>query len=182
MTPATVAAQTPLAVLILEDREADARLMVHELGSAGYLAVWERVETEADFLDRIEREPELILADYNLPQFDALSALRLLRERNLDIPFIIVSGSIGEELAVQAMQDGAADYLLKDRLARLGPAVTKALAQKKLRESKRQAEESLRITERRLQQLVSSTPAVIYSLKFDGQAYRPAWVSQSVEY
>src|SRR5207248_913948 len=86
-------------------------------------------------------------ADYCLPQFDALQALRLLRARGVDIPFIIVSGSIGEDTAVAAMREGAADYLLKDRLARLGEAVRGALEQKRLRDEKRQVEDALRQSE-----------------------------------
>jgi len=72
------------------------------------------------YLAQLHADLDVILADYSLPQFDALRALRLLQERGLDIPFIIVSGTIGEELAVSAMKEGAADYLLKDRLARMG--------------------------------------------------------------
>ena len=141
----------PLDVLILEDRESDARLMLKELYSAGFDPTWKRVETKSDYLAGLEPVPDLILADYNLPQFDALRALRLLRERGLDIPFIIISGSIGEDTAVQALQEGAADYLLKDRLSRLGQAVTHALAQKKLRDAKRLADEELQ--ERKHRQL-----------------------------
>jgi PAS domain S-box-containing protein len=165
----------PLRVLVVEDRESDARLMVEELKQAGLHPVWDRVETESDYLARLEPAPDVILSDYHLPQFDAERALHLLREQRLDIPFIIVSGSIGEDRAVKIMRDGAADYLLKDRLGRLGQAVTQALEQRSLRESLRQ-------TERRLQQLVSATPAVIYALKYDGDAYVPTWVSQSIEH
>ncbi len=149
--------------------------MVEELKQAGLHPIWDRVETESDYLARLEPAPDVILSDYHLPQFDAERALHLLRERKLDIPFIIVSGSIGEDRAVKIMRDGAADYLLKDRLGRLGQAVAQALEQRSLRESLRQ-------TERRLQQLVSATPAVIYALKFDGEAYVPTWVSQSIEH
>ncbi|HEY2253928.1 MAG TPA: response regulator [Planctomycetaceae bacterium] len=171
-----------LHVLIVEDRDSDARLMVAELYQSGFDVIWERVETEPEFLARVDLTPDLILSDYNLPQFDAPRALQILRERELDIPLIIVSGSIGEDLAVRAIQEGAADYLLKDRLGRLAHAVSGALAQQRLRESNRQAVESLRVTEKRLQQLVSQTPAVIYALKYEGDAYRPDWVSQSVEH
>jgi PAS domain S-box-containing protein len=135
---------TPLSVLILEDRPADAELILHELRRAGFNPNWQRVETEADYLTRLHTNLDVILADYSLPQFDALRALQLLQERGLDMPFIIVSGSIDEELAVFAMKQGAADYLLKDRLARLGQAVAQALEQKQLREAKRQAEEKYR--------------------------------------
>jgi len=134
----------PLSVLILEDRSADAALMLHELRRAGFDPAWQRVETDADYLAQLHADLDVILADYSLPQFDALRALRLLQERGLDIPFIIVSGTIGEELAVSAMKEGAADYLLKDRLARMGQVVAQALEQKQLREAKRQAEERYR--------------------------------------
>jgi two-component system cell cycle sensor histidine kinase/response regulator CckA len=130
----------PLKVLLLEDRASDARLVLHELRQAGFEPQWERVETEADFLSKLDGPWEIILADYSLPQFDAPSALRLVRERNIDVPLIIVSGTIGEELAVAAMKEGAADYLLKDRLSRLGPAVKQALAQRRLAEQLRQAQ------------------------------------------
>ena len=118
---------TPLKVLILEDRPADAALMVHELRRAGFDPMWRRVETETEYLAHLQSGLDVILADYSLPQFDALRALQLLREHGWDTPFLIVSGNIGEELAVSAMKQGAADYLLKDRLARLGPAVARAL-------------------------------------------------------
>jgi two-component system, cell cycle sensor histidine kinase and response regulator CckA len=130
----------PLRVLLLEDRASDARLVLHELVQAGFEPLWERVETEADFAARLDAPWEVILADYSLPQFDAASALRLVRARKLEIPFIIVSGTIGEEVAVAAMKEGAADYLLKDRLSRLGPAVRQALAQRRLAEQLRQAQ------------------------------------------
>ncbi|HEY2252407.1 MAG TPA: response regulator, partial [Planctomycetaceae bacterium] len=136
--------KTSLKVLIVEDYEADARLMLAALREADFEPDWACVETEADYLAGLDQAPELILSDYNLPQFDAPRALALLHERGLDIPFIIVSGSIGEDLAVNALKEGAADYLLKDRLGRLGQAVTSALAQKQLRESKRQLEEQFR--------------------------------------
>lgn len=134
----------PLRVLILEDREADAALVLHELRQAGFDPVWQRVDDEAGFLTQLESPPDLICADYYMPQFDAVRALALIKERGLDIPFIIVSGSIGEELAVAAMRQGATDYLLKDRLARLGPAVQQALEQKRLRYEKRQMDQSLK--------------------------------------
>lgn len=134
----------PIRVLILEDRSADAELMVHELRRAGFDPAWQRVEAESDYLIQLDSGFDVILADYALPQFDALHALRRLQERRLDIPFIIVSGSIGEEMAVAAMKQGAADYLLKDRLARLGQAVAQALEKKQLRDEKRRAEVQLR--------------------------------------
>jgi two-component system, cell cycle sensor histidine kinase and response regulator CckA len=137
----------PLRVLILEDRLTDARLVVNELRHAGYEPRWERVDTEQDFvacLDATFDSLDLILADYNLPQFDAPRALQRLQERGLNVPFIIVSGFIGEETAVAAMKDGAADFLLKDRLGRLGPAVTRALEQRQMRDTERKAELLLR--------------------------------------
>jgi CheY-like chemotaxis protein len=133
----------PLRVLILEDRPEDAELVLYELRRAGFDPSHQRVETEADYLARLHEDLEVILADYSLPQFDALGALRLLQERGLDIPFIVVTTSLSEEVAVECMKQGAADYLLKDRLARLGLAVRRVLQEKKLREEKRRAEAAL---------------------------------------
>ena len=136
---------TPLRVLMLEDQEADARLVLRELHTAGFQPTWTRVQTEQDFLASLATSLDIILADFSMPQFDALRALELLRERDVDVPVIIVSGSIGEDLAVRALQQGANDYLLKDRLGRLGPAIRQALESKRLRGERRQAEEQLRI-------------------------------------
>jgi len=148
---------TPLRVLILEDNPADAELIVHELRRAGFDPVWQRVDTEADYLGALDPALELILADYVLPQFDGLRALQLLQERGWDIPFILVSGAIGEDQAVAALKQGAADYLLKDRLARLGSAVAHARQEAKLREEERQAEAALRASEQYARSIIESS-------------------------
>jgi PAS domain S-box-containing protein len=132
-----------IRVLILEDRAADAELMLYELRRAGFEPDWDRVETEPDYLAHLSPALDLVLADYDLPQFDAVRALRRMQERGLEIPFIIVSGAIGEEIAVSVMSQGAADYLLKDRLARLGPAVAQALEQYRLRRERKKAQDML---------------------------------------
>jgi len=134
---------TPLHVLILEDCIMDAELMVHELRRAGFDPQWQRVETEADFLAHLDQKLDIILADYSLPQFDAQRALEHLNQRGLDVPFIIVSGCIGEERAVECMKSGATDYLLKDRLTRLGQAVRKGLEERLLRDDRQRVEEQL---------------------------------------
>ena len=159
----------PLRVLILEDRPADAELMLHELRRAGFDPVWERVDTEADYLSRLDPALDLILADYSLPQFDGVRALQRLQERGLDIPFIIVSGTIGEDVAVAAMKQGAADYLLKDRLARLGPAVAHALEGKRLRDERQKADEALRESERRFRALIENSQDVITLIDAGGK-------------
>jgi diguanylate cyclase (GGDEF)-like protein len=134
---------TPLRLLILEDCAPDAELMVETLLSSGFDPKWKRIDNEADYIASLEPQPDLILSDYSMPQFNASQALRLMKERGLDIPFIVVSGCIGEEMAVQCMKDGASDYLLKDRLARLGTAVSHALERKSLQTEKKAMEERL---------------------------------------
>lgn len=153
---------TPMQLLILEDRPSDAELMLYELRRAGFDPAWTRVDTEADYLVGLDSMPDLILADYNLPQFDGLRALELLNQRRLDIPFIIVSASIGEDLAVEAMRQGAADYLIKDRLGRLGQAVKAALRGKELRRQAHQAMEDLRASESRFRLLAENARDIIY--------------------
>jgi len=133
----------PLRVLLLEDCQDDARVIIHELRRAGFEPTGERVQTESDFHAHLDPALDLILADYQLPQFDALRALRLLQELGTDVPVIVITGALGDEAAVECLKRGAADYLLKDRLARLGQAVMHVLDQKRRRDDQRRAEEAL---------------------------------------
>jgi len=137
----------PIRIPILEDHEMDAELMLRELRRAEIEPEWQRVETEGNYLKAPESVPELILADFNLPQFSGQRALELLVERQLDIPFILVSGTVGEEITVDMMRLGAADYVLKDRMTRLGQAVLRALEDKRLQREKKLAEDNLRESE-----------------------------------
>ncbi len=133
----------PLRVLMLEDLETDAELMVRELARAGFDPIWERVDTEKKFLECVNRPYDLILSDNTMPSFDALTALDWLQQLQVDIPFVIVSGSIGEEQAVALLRHGAADYIMKDRIDRLGSAVERVLEQRRLRNDNRMAHAAL---------------------------------------
>lgn len=138
-----------LNVLILEDNPSDAELMLHELRKEGYDPTWDRVDSEPRYREILNPEYDIILSDYSMPQFNALKALEILQEQPFSLPFVVVTGSVGEEIAVQMIKQGADDYLLKDRLARLGPAVTKALREHKLGLQNRQAQEALIANEAR---------------------------------
>ena len=151
-----------LRALILEDRPEDAELMAHELRRSGYDPQWQRVETEPDFLAHLDPPPDVILADYSMPELEAGRALQLLQERGLNIPFIVVSGTIGEDAAVAMMRQGGADYLLKDRLGRLGPAVKHALMENVLREEKSLAEEELQASEVRFHTFMLHSPVLAF--------------------
>ncbi len=146
----------PLRVLILEDNPSDAELLLHALQRAGYTLEWDRVDMEGEYLARLSPDLDIILADYNLPQFNALEALYHLQERQLDIPFIVVTGSI-EEIAVECMKQGASDYLLKDRLSRLGQAVERALEQKKLRQARQLAENTIHESEQKFRSFIEQS-------------------------
>lgn len=151
-----------LRILILEDSVSDTVLMLDELNRAGIEPDWQRVETEPEYLSQLDMGCDVILADYKMSQFDATRALRLLQERGLDIPLIVVTGSVSEEVAVECMKLGAADYLLKDRLVRLGQAVTLAVQQKEVRAQKRQAEVALQESEERFRRLAHNAQDIIY--------------------
>ncbi len=140
---------TPLHVLILEDSPTDADVMLGHLREAGYSPEWRRVETEADYLAHLEPALDLILIDSTLPAFHGRRALEILRERGLDIPAIIVTGTISEEAALDLLRLGAADYLLKDRLERLGTAARNAFAQRVLRRERAAAEAASQASEAR---------------------------------
>src|SRR5674476_728304 len=135
----------PLRVLIVEDRPSDAELMVLQLEDEGFDPESVRVENGPDYLAALDSSWDVILSDWRLPRFSGLQALHLLRETGLDIPFVIVSGGIGEEAAVDAVHQGADDYVFKDRLARLGPAVRHAVEAKGLRHERQSAEAQLRL-------------------------------------
>lgn len=123
----------PLRVLILEDRPEDAELMLYELRKAGLQPEGVRVDTEAGFQAQLAANPDIILADYALPQYGARQALAYVQERGSDIPFIIVTGALSDEEAAACIKDGATDYLRKDRMARLGYAVSSALERREMR-------------------------------------------------
>jgi two-component system cell cycle sensor histidine kinase/response regulator CckA len=140
----------PLSVLLVEDSPEDAELLVTELRRSGFSPKWQRVDAEGPFLEALVQAPDVILADFNMPQFSAVRLLELLASQPTEAPVIVVSGSVGEDVAVEMIRRGATDYLLKDRLARLGQAVRHALTQRELREQSRAATEALRASEQRL--------------------------------
>jgi PAS domain S-box-containing protein/putative nucleotidyltransferase with HDIG domain len=147
----------PLAVLIVEDMESDAQLLVRLLTKAGYDLVYKQVETAEQMRVALgERDWDIIISDYKLPQFDGLAALNLLHETGCDIPFIVVSGVIGEETAVSMMRAGAHDYLIKGNLARLIPAVERELNQARVRHEQKRMEEARIASEAELRALFSS--------------------------
>jgi two-component system sensor histidine kinase UhpB len=157
-----------LEILVLEDLGTDAELMSHELRLAKIDFTIRRAEDRAGYIKALQADPpDLILSDYHLPDFDGLSALALAREKFPEVPFIFVSGAMGEEVAIESLKQGATDYVLKDRLSRLGPAVERALRETEERRVRQQAEEALRESEQRYRLLVNSLPAVVYRGYYD---------------
>ena len=154
----------PVRVLILEDLESDTELILANLRAAGVAVKEVLAASEAEYLAGLAAGVDVVLADYRLPGFDAPRALAHLKERALDIPFIVVSGTVGEAVAVEMMKQGATDYLLKDRLGRLGPAVIRALEEKALREGARRAEAASRASHQTLQALIQAAPVAIWVL------------------
>ena len=136
----------PLRILLVEDSENDALLLLRELRRGGYDPLWQRVFTAADMEAALEeRGWDLVVADHSMPAFSSLEALRLLRGKGfLDLPFIIVSGQIGEDVAVAAMKAGVHDYIMKDNMARLNTAIERELREAESRKERRRAEEKYR--------------------------------------
>lgn len=144
----------PLSVLMAEDNEEDALLVLHELRKNGYDVTHECVETPEDFRNALARGTwDMILSDYSFPKFSGREALEIFRESGLDVPFLFVSGTMGEEAAVAAMKAGAHDYLMKGNLARLGPAVERELGEAEKRRAGRRAETAMRESEHKYRQL-----------------------------
>ena len=148
---------TRLRLLVIEDNPYDAELEVATLEAAGYACEWQRVETRDAFLTHLHSaEYDLILADYNLPSFDGLTALHLFLAHGLKIPFIFISGMVGEEIAIDSLKAGATDYVMKDRLSRLPLVVQRALQAQAEQRQRQQAEETLQRTERMYQQILDA--------------------------
>ncbi len=151
----------PIRLLFLEDSEADAILVLRELEGHGYEPEFIRVWAAREFAAALgKRKWDLVIADYSMPSFGAMPALEILQETGVDIPFIIVSGTIGEDLAVEAMRTGAHDYILKDKMARLGPAIDRELREAKIRNERRQAEEELRNSREELRALAAHLQSI----------------------
>lgn len=175
-----------IRILHLEDRPLDAELIGRELKRANVDFSSKRVETEEEFRSALENSnPDVILADYHLPGFDGIGALKIAREVVPDIPFIFVSGSIGEERAVQALREGAYDYIIKDRPGRLPSAIDRALSDRRERMLRQRAQESLRRSEERYQYAANATQEVIldWNLRSDkvtfNEALRSIWGYQT---
>lgn len=144
----------PIRVLMVEDSEDDALLMLRALEKGGYEPEYRRVETAEAMRDGLAAEAwDLILCDYKMPRFDGLKALALYKEAGLDIPFILVSGTVGEEIAVEVIKAGAHDYIMKDKMARLVPAVQRELRDARLRLEHKKTEEALRESNERYRHL-----------------------------
>src|SRR5512135_1212462 len=147
-----------LKVLILEDVPTDAELMIEELAESGMTFDSRRVATKGSYVGAIaDFHPDIILSDYSLPSFDGLSALKIAREKCPDVPFIFVSGALGEEMAIDLLKKGATDYVLKSRLSRLEPAVSRALHEVEERRERERAEQALKESEVRYRTIFENT-------------------------
>ena len=176
-----VEVKTPLRVLLLEDDPQDAKLIQDLLETDHFVCEITCVQTRAEFLAALKSgRLDLILADYQLPSFDGISALELARSERQDLPFIFVSGMIGEEAAIDALRIGATDYILKPRLGRLVPAVQRALREARERAERRVVAEAARRSEKELLDVIEAIPTMAFSALADGSS---VWVNRRwVEY
>src|SRR5512138_3434115 len=160
----------PLQVLIVEDSENDALLLERVLQRAGYDLVCFRVDTKEAMASALGAQRwDLVIADYRMPRFDGLEALALMNAQGLDVPFIIVSGRITDDTAVAAMKAGAHDYVMKDNLARLGPAVQRELREAETRRERRRSEEKLKVEQVFRLAIENSVPSGIAAVDLDGR-------------
>ncbi|MBN1663733.1 MAG: HD domain-containing protein [Deltaproteobacteria bacterium] len=158
-----------LRVLIVEDNEDDALLIIRELKKTGYSPEYRQVETAAEMHKSLrENTWDIILCDYNLPKFSGIKAIELLKETKIDIPLIVVSGTIGEETAVECMKAGAHDYFMKGKLSRLGQAIERELKEAASRDKQRLAEKALRDSEEKYHGMIDFLPIAIFEIDTQG--------------
>ncbi len=160
----------PLRLLVVDDNPLDAELECAALSAGGFDASYRLVATREEFLQALnENNFDLVLSDYSLPAFDGLTALKLFLARELDKPFVLVSGTIGEEVAIESLRAGATDYVLKTRLERLAPVVKRALDEKEELRRRQRAEKALRRSERNLRSLIDNAPYGIFRAELSGR-------------
>jgi two-component system, cell cycle sensor histidine kinase and response regulator CckA len=170
-----------LRILIVEDSEDDLFLLLRELRRGDYTLEYVRVETAIEMQAALDRQAwDIVIADYTLPRFSAPAALELLQQQHQDLPFIIVSGTIGEDAAVAAMRAGAHDYLLKDNLVRLLPAVARELREARERQKRVEAEQALRESEERFRQLAENITESVFWMS-EPIAMKTLYVSPAYE-
>jgi len=137
-----------IRLLVVEDSKDDTKLLLREMRRNGYEPEFMRVETSTDMIDALDKyQWDIVISDYVLPNFSGLGALKIAKEKKPDLPFIILSGSIGEDLAVEAMKAGAHDYIMKDNLSRLVPAINREIYESKIRKKRKEAEKALKTSE-----------------------------------
>lgn len=160
---------TPLRVLMVEDSEDDALLLIRTLRKNGYEPTAERVQTSEDLTLALSRQPwDIILCDFHLPGFSGIDAIAIVKKMNLDIPIIVVSGAIGEEMAMDCIHRGASDYIMKGNLTRLGLAVKRDLQEKEMRLRQKKDEESLRQSEEKYRTILESIGDGYYEVDIAG--------------
>jgi PAS domain S-box-containing protein len=166
-----------LRILLLEDDPSDAELILRAVGNGGITHVSKSVQVRDEFRAALtEFGPDLVLSDYQLSGFNGIDALTIVRERNPDLPFILVTGALGEEFAVETIKRGATDYILKDRLSHLVPAILRAMRETEQRSRRRQAEElvkheqekALRESEARMNSILQSAQHAIITIDHQG--------------
>jgi len=159
----------PLRLLMVEDSEEDAALLLRELKKQGFDPIFERVETPAEMTTALDKHKwDVIISDYSLPRFSAPDALELMKTKAVDLPFIIMSGSIGEDRAVSALKSGAHDFIVKGTMSRLVPAIEREIRDAEERHARKQAEESLLQSSAEINDLYNQAPCGYHSLNADG--------------
>jgi PAS domain S-box-containing protein len=156
-------------ILIVEDSELDVQLMQRELQRARLSFLTVRVQTLEEFTQQLELFlPDIILADYTLPTFSGDEALAVARQFDSDIPFVFVTGTIGEEIAIETLKKGATDYVMKENLKRLGPAVTRALHEASEKKARERTELAYKDTMNRYREIVESASDIIFTMDYKG--------------
>lgn len=171
--------KTPLRLLLIEDSEADAEMLLEEVARCGFDITHKRVDSAKDTREALaEARWDIVISDYHMIGFSGLAALRIVRRRDPDMPFLLTSGVIGEDIAVEAMREGARDYVMKGNLSRLGAAIERELYESGLRRDARRAQAQLKENEARFRAIVSNIPGMVFQLMIDGHdAPRFSYVS-----